>query len=371
MTRGVAAPITIALTTTSYPDMNPYIDTMIFIGLYFAGVLLVLFIGGLLVETDLYRASAERRGKYYPQSRILKDLRPIQQTMVEFVAASDPSRALLQRLAGNEQPMPLRKLLDNISARETRWTALLVMSVAGLVRFVWRGIRLTDVGREVLARMSGRTTIPRQDILNVRERASDLAKESPATGEAENAKEGMSHLQPVKGARDRKDHDRFSELAATTRFLRIDQLRMQIEASAANAETSSPAIITPADYRELTAAIVAAKKLAWQGQTRVLQEKLAHAVIARGGNLPPDVITINTRAELVDLETNELLQLTLVFPMEAKFEKGRISVFDALGAAMLGRRVGDRFNWAVPYRERRFEVRAIQFQPETALKLAA
>jgi regulator of nucleoside diphosphate kinase len=146
---------------------------------------------------------------------------------------------------------------------------------------------------------------------------------------------------------------------------------MQTKASAANAETSSPAIIASADYRELTAAIVAAKKLAWQGQTRVLQEKLAHAVIARGGNLPPDVITINTRAELVDLETNESLQLTLVFPMDAKFEEGRISVFDALGAAMLGRRVGDRFYWAVPYRERRVEVRAVQFQPETALKLAA
>jgi hypothetical protein len=112
--------------------------------------------------------------------------------------------------------------------------------------------------------LSGRTTIPRQDILNVLERASDLAKERPATGEAENAKEGMSHLHPVKGARDRKDHDRFSELAATTRFLRIDQLRMQTEASAANAKTSSPAIITPADYRELTAAIVAARS--WHGR---------------------------------------------------------------------------------------------------------
>jgi Transcription elongation factor len=364
--------ITIALTTNSDPDMNAYIDTMIFIGLYFAGVLLVLFIGGLLVQTDLYRACAERRGKHYPQSRILKDLRPVQQTMVEFVAASDPRRALLQRLAGNEQPMPLRKLLDNISAGETRWTALLVMRVAGLVRFVWRGIRLTDVGREVLARMSGRTTMPRHDTLNFLERASDLAKESQATGEAENANEGMSHLRPVKGARNGKDHDRFSEPAATTPSLRIDQLRMQPEASAANTETSSPAIITAADYRELTAAIVAAKKLAaWKGQTRVLQEKLAHAVIARGGNLPPDVITVNTRAELVDLETNESLELTLVFPVDAKFEEGRISVFDTLGVAMLGRRVGDRFNWAVPYRERRFEIRAMQFQPETALRIAA
>jgi len=147
---------------------------------------------------------------------------------------------------------------------------------------------------------------------------------------------------------------------------------MQPEACAANMETSSRAIITPADYRELTAAIVAAKKLAaWQGQTRVLQERLAHAVIARRGNLPPDVITMSTRAELVDLKTREALKLTLVFPIDANFEQGRISVFDSLGVAMLGRRVGDRFNWSVPYGIRRFQVGAIHFQPETALALAA
>jgi regulator of nucleoside diphosphate kinase len=192
------------------------------------------------------------------------------------------------------------------------------------------------------------------------------------TGEAESAKKGMSYLQAVTGPRDRKELNRFSEQTATTRFLRIDQLQTQPEACAANAETSSPAIITPADYRELTAAIVAAKKLAaWQGQTRVLQEKLAHAVIARGGNLPPGVITMNTRAELVDLETNESLKLTLVFPIDANFEQGRISVFDSLGVAMLGCRVGDRFNWSVPYGVRHFEVQVIHFQPETALALAA
>ena len=369
MSRGATVRITIALTTRSDPDMNAYIDTTIVIGLYLAGVTLVLFIGGLLVQADLYRAGAQQRGKHYPRSRIIQDLRHIQQTMVDFVAASDPSRALLQRLAGNEQPMPLRKLLGNVSAR---WTALFAMGAAGIVRFGWQGIRLTDVGREVLARMSGGNTMPCHDRLNVLERARALAKESPATGEAESAKENISYLRPVRGARGRKEHDRFSEPAATTRFLRIDQLRTQPEACAANAETNSPAIITPADYRELTAAIVAAKKLAvWQRQTRMLQEKLAHAVIARGGNLPPDLITMNTHAELVDLATRETLALTLVFPIDANFEQGRISVFDSLGVAMLGRRVGDRLNRSVPYGVRHFQVRAIHFQPETALALAA
>jgi regulator of nucleoside diphosphate kinase len=72
-----------------------------------------------------------------------------------------------------------------------------------------------------------------------------------------------------------------------------------------------------------------------------------------------------------ETESAESLELTLVFPMDANFEEGRISVFDSLGVAMLGHRVGDRFNWSVPYGVRGFEVRAIHFQPETALALAA
>jgi len=137
-------------------------------------------------------------------------------------------------------------------------------------------------------------------------------------------------------------------------------------------EERSAAIITAADYRELTSAIVAAKKLAMhEPQTRILQQKLVHAVISVRRDLPPDVITLHTRAELVDLDTDERLNLMLVFPIDANFEQGRISVFDPLGAAMLGRRVGDQLRWVVPYGVRRFEVKAVHFQPETALAQAA
>jgi regulator of nucleoside diphosphate kinase len=137
-------------------------------------------------------------------------------------------------------------------------------------------------------------------------------------------------------------------------------------------EQRSPAIVTPADYRELTSAIVAARKLAvLEPGTRLLQEKLSRVAIAVRSDLPPDVITMYTRAELADVETGERLNLMLVFPIDANVEHGRVSVFDPLGVAMLGGRAGDQIRWEVPYGVRRFEIKAVHFQPETALAQAA
>jgi regulator of nucleoside diphosphate kinase len=150
------------------------------------------------------------------------------------------------------------------------------------------------------------------------------------------------------------------------------QLEERMSLAESNAENRSPAIVTAADYRELTSAIIAARKLAvLEPGTRILQEKLAHAVITVRTDLPPDVITMYTRAELADIETEERLNLMLVFPIDASAEHGRVSVFDPLGVAMLGRRAGDQIRWDVPYGVRRFEIKAVHFQPETALAEAA
>lgn len=131
-------------------------------------------------------------------------------------------------------------------------------------------------------------------------------------------------------------------------------------------------VITAADHRELMEAIIAARKLGMDdGWTGLLQEKLVHATIVPRNDLPPSVITMHTRAELVDAETNERLVLMLVYPVDANIAEGRISIFHPLGAAMLGRRVGEQVEWQVPHGVRRFEVSAVQFQPEAVLALAA
>jgi len=132
-------------------------------------------------------------------------------------------------------------------------------------------------------------------------------------------------------------------------------------------------IMTAADHEELSYAIAAAGKLSQRGRAemRALEAEIARAEILEAKYLPPDVITMNSRAELLDLDSGERMEFTLVFPSDANIEAGKISVLAPLGTAMLGYRVGDEFEWHVPYGIRRFKVNHVYFQPEAELKKAA
>jgi regulator of nucleoside diphosphate kinase len=134
-----------------------------------------------------------------------------------------------------------------------------------------------------------------------------------------------------------------------------------------------PIVLSAADHQELSCAIAAAGKLSERGRGEVaaLDQELARATIVASGDLPPDVVTMNSRAELRDLDTGERMEFTLVYPVDADIDKGRISVLAPLGAAMLGYRVGDEFEWAVPYSLRRLKVTAVRFQPEAAAMAVA
>ena len=87
--------------------------------------------------------------------------------------------------------------------------------------------------------------------------------------------------------------------------------------------------------------------------------------------VPPDVITMNSRAKLLDLDTGERMEFTIVFPDEADFAAGKISVLAPIGTGMLGYRVGDSFERRVPYGLRRLKVMDVIFQPEAALESVA
>ena len=131
-----------------------------------------------------------------------------------------------------------------------------------------------------------------------------------------------------------------------------------------------PIIINAADHEELSCVLAAAGKLSDRARAEIasLRSELERAEIVAPDKVPPDVITMNSRAELLDLDTNERVGFTLVFPAEADVEEGRISILAPLGTAMLGYRVGDEFEWAVPYGNRRLRVTRIEFQPEANLR---
>jgi regulator of nucleoside diphosphate kinase len=102
------------------------------------------------------------------------------------------------------------------------------------------------------------------------------------------------------------------------------------------------------------------------GDLKALTEELHRAAIVDPKDVFDDVITMNSRAELRDLESGETVAFTLVFPSEANIDEERISVLAPIGAGMLGYRVGDEFTWNVPGGLRRMKVTKVDYQPEAA-----
>lgn len=97
-----------------------------------------------------------------------------------------------------------------------------------------------------------------------------------------------------------------------------------------------------------------------------LEEELTRASIVESDEVPGDVITMNSRVRLKDMDTGEEMTLSLVFPQDADIDQGRISILAPVGTGMLGYRVGDVLEWQVPAGLRRLEILEILYQPEAA-----
>ena len=140
-----------------------------------------------------------------------------------------------------------------------------------------------------------------------------------------------------------------------------------------NNEIKNPIYVTTQDKQRLEDLLmeVEASDPRKHGDLKALTEELHRAVIVDPKDVFSDVITMNSHAEMRDLESGETVAFTLVFPTEANIDEEKISVLAPIGAGMLGYRVGDEFEWPVPYGARRLKVTHIYFQPEAELKKAA
>lgn len=97
-----------------------------------------------------------------------------------------------------------------------------------------------------------------------------------------------------------------------------------------------------------------------------LEEEMLKAEVVPPEGIPPDVITMNSRVALEDMDSGEELVYTLAFPGDADLESGRISVLAPIGTALIGYRAGDRISWNVPGGVKNFKVKKILYQPEAA-----
>jgi regulator of nucleoside diphosphate kinase len=290
-------------------------------------------------------------------SRILRDLEPIEDVVVDFVEHSPDLASVLAVLSATNQPKSFARIVHEIRigcARSTEIqtaansvaTALAILFVSGLIRLTRSGFLATEVGCEVHRRIEGSQCSTEQLLPN---RVIDRRVGINGQGTAE--PRTAMRVQAVSQIHDRK--------------------RTQVEET--NHMKNRNIIITAADHTELENVITFTGKISERARAELyaLEGELRRAEIVTPEAIPSDVITMNSRAELVDLETNEVMQFTLVLPRDAKIEEEKISVLAPLGAAMLGYRVGDEFEWHVPYGVRRLKVTNVYFQPEAELKQAA
>lgn len=125
-------------------------------------------------------------------------------------------------------------------------------------------------------------------------------------------------------------------------------------------------VITEYDRDRLTALIRELDRPGTADDLSALAGELGRAQIVAPEQVPGDVVTMNSAVTLVDVESAEEMEVTLVFPSDADAAAGRISVLAPVGTAIIGFREGDTIEWPVPSGVRTLRIEKVNYQPEAA-----
>lgn len=98
---------------------------------------------------------------------------------------------------------------------------------------------------------------------------------------------------------------------------------------------------------------------------RALDRELDRAQGVRPEDIPPDVVTMNSKLRLTDLSAGHERIVTLVYPDQAD-DADRVSILSPLGTALLGYRVGDEIRWEMPAGNLHLRIEELLYQPEAA-----
>ena len=103
-----------------------------------------------------------------------------------------------------------------------------------------------------------------------------------------------------------------------------------------------------------------------RGDLADLVDELNRAVVVPPSEIPADVVTMNSRVRLTDLDSGKTHEYTLVYPHDANYDEGKISILAPIATALLGNRLGSTVEFDAPSRRRRVKITGILFQPEAA-----
>lgn len=122
-------------------------------------------------------------------------------------------------------------------------------------------------------------------------------------------------------------------------------------------------IVSNLDYRRIQAVLDNAD--AHAPVVEQLQHELTRADLREPGDIPPDVVTMNSEVLFLDERSGAERRVRLVYPKDANASLGHVSLLAPVGAALLGLSVGQGIDWPLPNgQSTRLRVQAIEYQPE-------
>lgn len=95
---------------------------------------------------------------------------------------------------------------------------------------------------------------------------------------------------------------------------------------------------------------------------RFLQKVLEHSRVIDPEALPKDRVCLLSRVEFTNLSTNTRLKFQIVSPHEMNLEAGKISLKSPIGAALMGRKVGEIAEAQVPSGTIRLKIEGITLE---------
>ena len=121
-------------------------------------------------------------------------------------------------------------------------------------------------------------------------------------------------------------------------------------------------MITEPDYMRLQRLIDSSKRFRQRDAEHInaLEEELERAIVINPGELAHNVVTMNSRVSVKDLNDGLELTYEIVFPCDADVAKNRISVLAPIGTGLLGYSAGTTVEWPVPSGVRRMRIVAVE-----------
>ncbi len=129
-----------------------------------------------------------------------------------------------------------------------------------------------------------------------------------------------------------------------------------------NTKELNPVILTEEDYKLLKPYV---DKLPDRNEEMSLAHELKRAVIVTKDAFPKHCIKLNSRVSILDLDTQKVLEFTIVMPEHADIKQNKISVITPMGAALIGFRKSEEVRWKVPAGLKRFRILDVVNNPDS------